>query len=560
MLRVVPYLTVALLVGPILAGIAGAFLPAFGWMPTLGGSSLTLEHWAHLFQRPGLWTSVWISLASGLITPAVSLAIVFLFLSGSGGTWLDRWLKRAISPLLSIPHAAAAFGLAFLIAPSGLIVRFLSPWLTGWDRPPDLLIVHDPSGLAMMAGLIAKEIPFLLLMSLAALPQIDSPRRLAVARSLGYGPVTAWLKAVAPGLYPLIRLPIYAVIAFASSTVDVALILGPTNPPTLSVAVVRWLNDPDLSLRFVASAGALLQLLVTFSALLTWHLMERLLGFCARAWYTNGRKGHCDRLLAKAGAGGITLAAFAAFAGLAGLAVSSFAGFWRFPDTLPQAITVKHWVRALPNIEGPFVTALLVGLVATSISLVLVLAALENEVRSNHPAGRRAMRILYLPLIVPQVAFLFGLLIGLEAVGVRPGFWPVAFGHVLFVLPYVYLSLAEAYRQLDPRWIMAARTLGNTPTRAFWTVRLPMLTTPILTAVAIGLAVSIGQYLPTQLLGAGRVPTITTEAVALATGGDRRVIGVWALVQALVPALGFGLALLLPRLVWRHRRQLREVH
>ena len=41
----------------------------------------------------------------------------------------------------------------------------------------------------------------------------------------------------------------------------------------------------------------------------------------------------------------------------------------------------------------------------------------------------------------------------------------------------------------------------------------------ILTAAAVGFAVSVGQYLPTLLIGAGRLPTITTEAVALASGG-----------------------------------------
>ncbi len=46
-----------------------------------------------------------------------------------------------------------------------------------------------------------------------------------------------------------------------------------------------------------------------------------------------------------------------------------------------------------------------------------------------------------------------------------------------------------------------------------------------LTALAVGFAVSIGQYLPTLLLGWGRVPTITTEAVALSSGGDRRIDG-----------------------------------
>ncbi len=558
LLRAAPVVAVGLLVGPIVAGLVAVILPAFGWMPAIGGEAISVAPWIALFERPGLERSVLVSLASGLVTTAVSLGVVVLFLAGFAGTRLYAWVRRSVSPLLSLPHAAAAFGLAFLIAPSGLIARALSPWATGWERPPDVLIVHDPFGLAMMAGLIMKEVPFLLLMSLAALPQLDAPGRLAVARSLGYRPVTAWLKSVAPGLYPLIRLPVYAVIAYASSTVDVALILGPTNPPPLSVAVVRWLHDPELSMRLVASAGAVLQLGVTVLALVIWRLGEAAVGRLGRAWMVAGDRGHLDRPIAWTGAGMITLATAGAVLGLFGLAINSLSGFWRFPDAWPQALTLRHWERALPTIVEPFIATVLIGLVATGVSLAIVLAALENEARRGQPAGRMALRILYLPLIVPQVAFLFGLVIAAETAGIRPGFWTVAFGHIVFVLPYVYLSLSEAYRRLDPRWLMAARTLGASSNRAFWTVRLPMLLAPCLTAAAVGLAVSVGQYLPTQLLGAGRLPTVTTEAVALAAGGDRRVIGVWALVQALLPAIGFTVALIVPRLVWRDRRLMRE--
>ncbi len=72
--------------------------------------------------------------------------------------------------------------------------------------------------------------------------------------------------------------------------------------------------------------------------------------------------------------------------------------------------------------------------------------------------------------------------------------------------------------------------------------------------MAVGFAVSIGQYLPTLFAGAGRVATVTTEAVALAASADRRLIGVYALLQAILPFAGFALAVLLPGLLFRQRR------
>ena len=56
--------------------------------------------------------------------------------------------------------------------------------------------------------------------------------------------------------------------------------------------------------------------------------------------------------------------------------------------------------------------------------------------------------------------------------------------------------------------------------------------------------------------GALKLNPELTEAVALASGSNRRLIGVWALVQAGLPLIGFMLALALPRFLGVGRREL----
>jgi putative thiamine transport system permease protein len=75
-------------------------------------------------------------------------------------------------------------------------------------------------------------------------------------------------------------------------------------------------------------------------------------------------------------------------------------------------------------------------------------------------------------------------------------------------------------------------------------------------ALAVGFSVSVAQYLPTLVIGAGRLPTLTTEALGLALGGDRRLAAVAALLLAALPllALAAALAVRSPRL-GRHERQ-----
>lgn len=555
--RFAPWLATGLLTLPVASGLAGVIGPAFGWLPALGGMQLTLAYWQALWQVPGLGRMVQLSYTTGLASAGLALTIVVLFLGAFLHTRLFATVRRLLAPLLAVPHAAAAIGLMFLLSPSGLLSRTLSPWLTSWHYPPDILFPGDPYGLALILGLTVKEIPFLLLMSLAALPQCDADARLRVAKALGYRPSTAFLKAVLPGLYPLLRLPVYAVIVFASSNVDVALILGPTTPPPLSVAVLRWLYDPDLSMRFMASAGALLQVLATLAALGTWWLLERVAGYLGRILQTTGRRSNGDRALGGLAIGSITLALTLVLGSLVGLILWSLAAYWPFPHAIPQPLTLHNWRSSMDGLMTPLINAFIIGMVSTLLSLLLVTGALENETLRQRPMQPWTQLVLYMPLLIPPIAFLFGMVMLQAQFGITPGLAVVIFGHAVFVLPYVFLTLAESYRRLDPRWAQTARSLGAHPARVFMRIRLPMLTVPMLTAAAVGFAVSIGQYLPTLLLGAGRVSTITTDAISLASGGNRRLTAVYALLQLALPAFGFALALGLPRLLFRRRSAMR---
>ena len=70
------------------------------------------------------------------------------------------------------------------------------------------------------------------------------------------------------------------------------------------------------------------------------------------------------------------------------------------------------------------------------------------------------------------------------------------------------------------------------------------------------MAVSVAQYLPTLLMGAGRHSTLATELVTSFGGVDRRVIAALAVLQSLLPLMAFVLALIYP--VWRSSRIARE--
>src|SRR5690606_33950974 len=263
-----------------------------------------------------------------------------------------------------------------------------------------------------------------------------------------------------PVIYPQVRLAVFAVIAFATSVVDVAAILGPSRPETLALRLVQWMHDPDLSMRFPASAGALLQFGVSAAAILVWIGLERLAASLRDRGASGGVRFRRERWVRGIGIAFMATSALAVFAGLATLAVWSVAGLWPFPDAFPQRFTLAGWTAALPRIAAPLATTFVVAALSTLIATLLAVLCLIREDRAGR-AGRLALFLVYLPLIVPQVAFLFGVQFLFLLGGVMASLPALMLVHLVFVVPYVFLSLSDPWRAFDRRYEAAAHGLGR---------------------------------------------------------------------------------------------------
>ncbi|MBL8251498.1 MAG: ABC transporter permease subunit [Candidatus Competibacter sp.] len=551
MLARAPALTLFLLLAPIIAGLAGTLLPAFGWFPVVGAADFSLKPWRILARDAGFGQSLALTLWTGFATTSLSLALALALLATCHHTpWLRR-IRQILAPLLAAPHAALAFGLAFLIAPSGWLIRWFSPWATGWERPPDLAGFgpQDPWGLSLILALSLKQTPYLLFMGFNGLAQLPVEAWSATARALGYGPITTFLKVILPPLYPLLRLPVFAALAFSLTVVDVALIIGPSTPPTLAVQALRWFNDIELAWRLPAAAAAVLLTLLVLVSLAVWEGLIRLLGRLSRFWLIGGWRGGMGGAARRMALGGGGLVSACATLSMGGMLLWSFAQRWNFPLVWPEQWTWENWIGQSDNLAKMIGTTLTIGVAATALALVLTVACLEHEARQRPSFSGRSLWLLYLPLLAPQVGFLFGIQV-LLVWGELDGGWPaLVWTHLLFVLPYVFLSLADPWRAFDSRYEQTALALGASSARVFWRIKLPLLRGPMAVAAALGFSVSVAQYLPTLFAGAGRYATITTEAVTLASGANRRIIGVYAIVQAALPLLGFAAAL------WLAKRQ-----
>lgn len=542
------------LLAPISAGIMQTGLAALGHMPALGAFGLSLEPWQGLFNQPGVWRAIQLSLFTGIGSTLIAVAISIALAAYVHPTLQNRRVGRWLIPFLATPHAAIAIGLAFVLSPSGWIARLLAP-LTGAQQPGLWGQALDTYGLGLILGLLIKEMPFLLLMMLSAMSQIPLQRYRTVGYSLGYDHAMLWLKLVVPALWPLIRLPVMVVLAYALSNVDMAVILGPTNPPVLAVMLMRLFAEPDILMRLPASAGALLQGVMALGAFAALMAVERLLARLGKTWIRRGQRSGWPSALAKPALGAASLMVVLGSLAMIAMLLWSLAWRWSWPDWLPSRWSLQAWHGGHQALFETLGNTLLLAAVTTLLALALAIAWLEAEDRSGRHRASWAEWLIYLPLLIPQIAFLHGLSVLFLRLGLSTGVLAVIWAQALFVFPYVMITLSDPWRALDPRLSRSAASLGASPMKQLLRVKLPVLLTPLLTAAALGVSVSVAQYLPTLFMGGGRVATLTTEAVTLASAADRRVTGVYASLQAGLPLAAYALAFIIPALRRQRWRQ-----
>ncbi|MEM7072987.1 MAG: ABC transporter permease, partial [Pseudomonadota bacterium] len=304
--------------------------------------------WQQLFTQPALLSSIAISLGTGLAASLLAfvVAIGLLALLFHRPGWNLRTNHRfylLLALLLAVPHASVAIGFSLLFSAEGWLLRLVSPWLTGWHRPPDLAIVPDPWGLALIFGLFARELPFMVLIALAAQAGLrDEGRAFLMAQNCGYGRLAAFANAYGPRLYASMRPGCLIVVAYSVSVVDMALLLAPTRPEMLAVRVTSWQQEVQGFSH--GAAGALLQIGVAILAMGIWEVGAKSAGYALRLRARLGQR----RL--RLTAPSVMFGKFLGFTALASMMICilmlglwSIAGYWRFPAILPDSWTLQQF-------------------------------------------------------------------------------------------------------------------------------------------------------------------------------------------------------------------------
>ncbi|WP_210529605.1 ABC transporter permease [Rubellimicrobium arenae] len=88
-----------------------------------------------------------------------------------------------------------------------------------------------------------------------------------------------------------------------------------------------------------------------------------------------------------------------------------------------------------------------------------------------------------------------------EARAYTPSLFALMTGLTYLSFPYAVLVLYPPVARLDPELAQAARTMGASPLRTFFSVTMPLLRAPLLGALILVFVFALGSYLLPQVLG-----------------------------------------------------------
>lgn len=486
----------------------------------------------------GLSTSVFMTLFSAIFSTLLSLYIAFMVYSQYHLSRRLQSLEKYLAPLLSLPHLAIALGLVFLFSDGS--VFFVD---SGLPR----------KGLStLILAIVIKEVPFFLLIFSAIGRQLPIKYWLLQGNALGYQDYRCWWLLVFPALLKQSRLALLAATAYTLSMVDVSLLVGPNIPELFAVSVYRWQTsfaNGDQALAFLANALLLILLALSVCIL---YAHEKLAYAACQSLATQGSRFYM----------GIINPVFKAWLPMLGILTAmmvvvfalwsfgfnlhrvSFNSFNSFDGFTATQLSTRLWQDEWLFFALPLQNSLLIGLLAGMFGVALALLALELQ----RQKGKYWPDYYWLlAIILPQLSMVLGwqiLHIWLQG-GYHSG-WVIV-SHLPFTFAYAYLVLKGPFQSVEPRYELLATSFGYSSWQSWWQVRFRLLLPAIFTAFAIAFSVSIAQYIPTLMMGAGRVTTITTEAVAIASGSQQDLIALYVLLQSILPFMAFFLAAILAR-------------
>lgn len=188
----------------------------------------------------------------------------------------------------------------------------------------------------------------------------------------------------------------------------------------------------------------------------------------------------------------------------------AFTNVWRYPSVIPQEFGLRYWTSALARADvwTSISMSLSLATMVTFLSALICLPAAYAFARLDFP-GRN---VLFFSFLFGHAFPKFGLLVAIAGIFLQLNligtFWGVVLIQLVGTLLFMIWIPVAAFQSVDRRMEEAARDVGASPLRVFWSITLPQAGPTIAAAILLSF---VGTFYETEgawLIGAPQIRTL----------------------------------------------------
>lgn len=485
------------------------------WESFTAGGRPTLAHYARFLgsasELSALWASIWISLASVVLSALIGVPLAFLF---NRRDFPGRRLLGALAAMpVLLPPLVGTISFLFLYGESGFLTRGLQ-LLLGLQDPPWRL---SGPWAVLLVHAYTMYVYFYLFTS-AGLARLDAGFAEAAA-ALGAGRWTTLRRVTLPLLAP--ALGGAALLVFMTS-------MASFSAPYVFGGGFRVLTTQLYSSKLNNEGGlvAVEAVVLALASLVFLVLLQR---YEARREYTGASKGLGVAPPERGGRGWLLTLAAAAFVGFlllphATVLLVSFVpeGTWTM-EIFPPVYSAEPYRRMFSEAEQlrPVLNSLQMAVVATLANVVFAFAAAYLISRTRSRSRTLAGALVVLPWALPGTVLAVALastfsvdepLAGRVVLVGTFAILPLAY--FIRNIPLVTRAALASFRQLDPALEEAAASLGASRATALRRVVLPLVLPGLAAGALLAFVTALGEFVASILLYTHRTRPISVEMLS----------------------------------------------
>jgi putative spermidine/putrescine transport system permease protein len=244
-----------------------------------------------------------------------------------------------------------------------------------------------------------------------------------------------------------------------------------------------------------------------------------------------------------AGAAGLALLAFVLIGPLMNLVLWSVAERWYAPYKLPVVFGFRYWevvFRPTGDAMISLVTSVAIAILVVVVALLVSVPAGYALARLKLPWRTAIMIVFLLPQAFPSLAIYINVARIFYTLGLTGTIGGVVLVHAAHALVYSVWITTAAFAAIDRDLELAARNIGASALRTFWTVTLPLAAPGIMASAIFVFLESLDEFTGTFFVGVPQFTTLPLLLYNASMGGNYQIASITALIL-LVPSVAFML-------------------